>query len=116
MSIMILVLVGCKSITPLPKESYLEVFLMHSFNNDSINVRTEVSNNISKTVKTNPSIDQATSFFLKLTNRDSTIIIKDINRGYVDSIKYSAEYKYLYIYYDRPNFVFQPTDKPLIMQ
>ena len=108
---------SCYSVKNTTKQSkYLEVFIMNSFRNDSISLKTEVSNNKSLRVNTHLSLGQATSFFLNMTERDSTIFIKDVIEGNFDSVKYRPEYPYLYIYYQRPKFTFEFSDKLLSLE
>lgn len=95
---------------------YLEVFMMNSFRNDSIKLKTEVSNNKQLRVNTKLPLGQATSFYLSMTEKDSTIFIKDVIEGNFDSVKYRPEYSYLYIYYQRPKFTFEFSNKLLSLE
>lgn len=103
-------------ITTIKQSKYLEIFIMSSFRNDSINLRTEVSNNKSFRVNTQLSIGQATSFYLNMTESDSTIFINDVIGGNYDSVRYRPEYRYLYIYYKRPKFTFEFSNKLLSLE
>src|SRR5688572_18792510 len=93
------------------KCKYLEVYMMSSFRNDSINIRTEISNSHSMRLNTNLVLGQATSFYFVMKEKDSTIYIKDIINKNSDSIKYHPEYPYLYIYYRKPIFTFRYSKK-----
>lgn len=112
-----LIFLSCYSVrTTTEQNKYLEIFIMNSFRNDSINLRTEVSNNKSLRANTQLSLGQATSFYFNMTEKDSTIFIKDIIQGNFDSIKYRSEYPYLYIYYKRPTFTFEFSNKLLSLE
>lgn len=90
---------------------YLEIYLMSSFRNDSINLRTEKSNNESFRLNTQLSLGQAKSCYFIMTEKDSTIYIRDVINRNFDSVKYQPKYPYLYIYYSRPKFTFRYSQK-----
>ena len=90
---------------------------MSSYKNDSIMLKTETNNlKILPKVSTNESLGQAASIFFGMSDKDSTIIIKDLKRGVTDSIRYSGEFGYLYIYYDYNKFVFNYSKKILVLE
>ena len=90
--------------------------MMSSFRNDSINLRTETTNNKSFRLNTQLSLGQATSFYFIMNERDSTIYIKDVINENFDSVKYRPEYPYLYIFYSKPKFTFQYSKKLLFLE
>lgn len=95
---------------------YLEVYLMGSFQNDSIIIKTKRNNNFSGRLKTDLSTGQAMSFRFLMKKDDSVIFIKDLINKTYDSVKYNSLYPYLYIYYDRPKFKFNYSKKILLLE
>lgn len=95
---------------------YMDVFLMNSFRSDSINIKTQVSNNKSFNVTTNLSLGQAKSLVLTIREGDTTIIVKDVIRGNTDSVKCKIYHPYLYVYYQQSQFTFNFSDKLLILE
>jgi hypothetical protein len=107
---------SCFAFKTSSKEKYLEVFIMSSFENDSIRLKTTVSNDKSFKATTSPSLGQATSLFLKMSKTDTTIYIYDLVNRTSDSIKFQPMYRYLYIFYQRPKFSFEYSLKPLLLE
>ena len=94
----------------------MEIFLMTSFSDDSINIKSNGTTKKSLKVTTEQPLRQATSVACKITEKDSIIVITDVIRGNTISIRYLQEKKYVYVYYHDGKFDFNCSESPLLLE
>ena len=98
------------------KTNTLEICLMNSFGNDSILLKSQSNSELLTNISTNEFSGKAKSIFFNMNTNDSTIIIKDLKKNIVDSVKYKCNYEYLYIFYHEHRFRFEYSNKLRMMQ
>lgn len=108
------------SVGPAPKpkqEKNLRVFFMSTFNNDSVNLSTSVTNNINLKVSAQESLEDSSSIlYLTMTPADTVVTIRDLENNYTRSARYTMNYDYLFIYYKAPKYTFRFSNKLLFVE
>lgn len=96
------------------QDKHLQIYFMSDFRNDSIFITTGKSNSKNIRVTTDNSIGASfTNLIFMMREGDNVITVKNLSTNVTDSIKYTSEHKYLYVFYQQKRFSFEFSNKLL---